>query len=398
MRRILFVATMVAAALSLYAAPRYVDAAKTTASSYLQNYVKGPRFNASSTDNMKLIKTAASTTDLTANAYYIFNTDDGYVIVAGDDRANDVLAYGDRPLDLNNIPDGLQYFLDIYQEEMDYLLANPTIEVTKDKVSFNASGTEYLLTALWDQSAPYYNLCPKSGNSRCLTGCPATSLAMIFYYWKWPQGEVGPVWAYTDMDGNSYDGLDATTFDWDNMLDSYSGSYTTTQGTAVATLMRYIGQEECMSYGTDGSGISSDSCEAIVRTCKFYGYDPSTVRLVKKTSDYYGSTTYYSDSEWAAMMQEEIANDRPIEFCAISSSGGHAFNVDGYNSSTNKYHINFGWSGDGNAWCSLNSFGYSGYSFNRYQQMVIGIQPSRKCLWSHHHRQAERCDTELLCW
>ena len=108
----------------------------------------------------------------------------------------------------------------------------------------------------------------------------------------------------------------------------------------------------------------------------FFGYNSSTTRFVKKTSAYSGGTTLYSDSQWAALIQEEMAAGRPIVFCAVSSNaGGHAFNVDGYNSSTNKYHVNFGWSGDGNAWCSLNSFGYSSYNFNVYQQMVIGIQP-----------------------
>jgi len=156
MKKIFLFTAGLLAAMSMSAAPVYVDAAKQTATNYMQSYVYGGMLRYSNALNdMKLIKTAASTTDLTANAYYIFNTSEGYVIVAGDDRANEVLAYGDRPLDINNIPDGLQYFLDIYQEEMDWLLDNPTVEVEKDAVSFNASGTEYLLTAIWDQSAPF---------------------------------------------------------------------------------------------------------------------------------------------------------------------------------------------------------------------------------------------------
>ena len=180
--------------------------------------------------------------------------------------------------------------------------------------------------------------------------------------------------------GTSYthSALPSTTFDWSNMIDSYSGNYTTAQGTAVATLMHYIGQAERMEYGTSsagGSGVSVDSVCNIRDAFILFGYDSSTTRFVKKTSAYSGGTTLYSDSEWAAMIQEEIMAGRPIVFCAVSNSGGHAFNVDGYNSSTNKYYCNFGWSGEDNAWCSLNSFGYSGSYFNSYQQMVIGIQP-----------------------
>ena len=163
------------------------------------------------------------------------------------------------------------------------------------------------------------------------------------------------------------------------MLDDYTGSYTTAQGTAVATLMHYVGQAERMGYGTSaagGSGVSVDSVCNIRDAFTFFGYDSSTTRFVKKTSAYSGGTTLYTDTQWAALIQEEMAAGRPIVFCAVSTNGGgHAFNVDGYNSSTNKYHVNFGWSGDGNAWCSLNAFGYSSYNFNVYQQMVIGIQP-----------------------
>ena len=210
---------------------------------------------------------------------------------------------------------------------------------------------------------------------------------MVFYFWKYPTGETGVVPGYkstisiSNYSSKSYthSALPSTTFDWANMLDSYTGSYTTAQGTAVATLMHYVGQAERMGYGTSsagGSGVSVDSVCNIRDAFTFFGYDASTTRFVKKTSAYSGGTTLYTDAQWAALIQEEMAAGRPIVFCAVSSNaGGHAFNVDGYNSSTNKYHINFGWSGDGNAWCSLNSFGYSSYNFNVYQQMVIGIKP-----------------------
>ena len=175
--------------------------------------------------------------------------------------------------------------------------------------------------------------------------------------------------------------LPPVTFDWDNMKDSYSGNYTTAQGTAVATLMRYIGQAEHMAYGTSaagGSGVDADSVSLIADAFKFFGYDEETVQVVKKTSAYSGGTTLYTDAEWAELIQTELAEDRPIVFCAIAGGmfgGGHAFNVDGYDATTNKYHINFGWSGSSNNYYALNAFNGSGSTFNQYQQMVIGVQP-----------------------
>ena len=335
-----------------------------------------------------LLKAEMGSSKLNQPVYYIYNTATTFIVVAGDDRAVDILMVGDRPLsDVNNLPGGMRDMLGQYKDQIMFLQEHPGLRPTsvEEPTTPMLNATTYgpLLTCNWDQEAPYYNQC-KFGSYQCLTGCPATSASMVFYFWKYPTGETGVVPGYkstisvSSYSSKSYthSALPSTTFDWANMLDSYTGSYTTAQGTAVATLMHYVGQAERMGYGVNGSGVSVDSVCNIRDAFLRFGYDSSTTRFVKKTSAYSGGTTLYSDSQWAALIQEEMAAGRPIVFCAVSSNaGGHAFNVDGYNSSTNKYHINFGWSGDGNAWCSLNSFGYSSYNFNVYQQMVIGIQP-----------------------
>jgi len=76
------------------------------------------------------------------------------------------------------------------------------------------------------------------------------------------------------------------------------------------------------------------------------------------------------------MIQAELEAGHPIVYCGLSNNGGHAFNVDGYTVSTNKYHVNWGWSGSGNGDFALNAFtDYEGDTYNQYQSMVIGIQP-----------------------
>lgn len=326
--------------------------------------------------------------------YYIFNSHNGYVIVSGDDRAEEILGYGDAPLDINAIPCNMKAWLATYKEQIEYLQAHEGLQVETPSMmapSLRTASVAPLLTALWDQESPYWNQCKINGY-QCLTGCPATSAAMIFHYWKYPDFETPEVPAYrchlsTGYYSSQYVNVDAlppVTFDWDNMLDEYSGNYTTEQANAVATLMRYIGQVERMEYGTSsagGSGVDADSVSLMAGAFTFFGYDEETVRVVKKTSSYSGGTTLYSDAEWAAMIQEELAEGRPILFCAIAGGffgGGHAFNVDGYDSTTNKYHINFGWSGDYNNYYALNAFNGGGSTFNQYQQMVIGIQPPIK--------------------
>lgn len=43
-----------------------------------------------------------------------------------------------------------------------------------------------LKTALWNQNAPYNNLCPKISGSSTPTGCVATALAIVMKYNRWP--------------------------------------------------------------------------------------------------------------------------------------------------------------------------------------------------------------------
>ena len=382
--------TLAVVAMSMSAAP--VD--QRMAQKKAQNYLVKSLFTnmAPGALNPTLKLAEASRVKGAGPVYYIFTTSNSYAVVAGDDRAEEILAYGDYCLDINNIPPGLQDMLNQYRDAIEFLQKNPGLKVDPvvspaNTPSLKATSVGPLLTCNWDQLEPYWDQCVING-TQCYTGCPATSAAMVFYYWKYPTDPTPVIPAYDCYLSTSYWGgsyvnvaaLPSITFDWDNMLADYTGNYSTAQANAVATLMRYIGQAEHMDYGNSnagGSGVDADSVSLIAGAFTLMGYDPESVRVVKKTSAYSGGQTLYTDAEWAEIIQTEMLAERPIVFCAVdgSGNGGHAFNVDGYNSSTNKYHINFGWSGDGNDWCSLNAFGYSYYNFDTYQQAVIGIQP-----------------------
>ena len=367
------------------AAPVDVTTAKEKAIQHLQKQMNEGNLKAIGDIDATLIKTEMGEKS-EAPVFYIFNTETCYIIVSADDRAEEILAVGDEPLlDIENIPDNMRAWLNGYAEQLDWLLCNPEAKVEKASDSHVPSKATYgpLLTCNWDQSAPYNNLCKFTYNGTtytCVTGCPATSASMVMYYWKWPVAEVGPLASYTstlDISSSSwssnevtytYPALEATTFDWANMKDTYR-SYTTAQGTAVATLMRYVGQAEQMMYGRNGSGILTTQSQRIVNMFKTFGYNSNTVRLVSKSN--------YNETAWASLLQTEMAESRPVVYLGVdNSAGGHAFNVDGYRSSDNTYHINFGWSGSGNSWCQMNAFSDGdGYTFNQGQQMVIGIEP-----------------------
>ena len=389
MKKLLFLLTVAVIAMSMSAAPVDQNVAQRKAQNFLMNGNYPGKLMSQGLVNPQLKKAEMSRVKGAGAVYYIFTTSNSYTVVAGDDRAEEILAYGDYQLDVNNIPAGLQDMLNQYRDAIEFLQKNPGLKVNpavspKNTPSLRDESVEPLLTCNWDQDAPYYNQCVINGY-QCVTGCPATSAAMVFYYWQYPTDPTPVIPAYECYLSTSYwsgsyvnvAALPSVTFDWDNMLDDYTGDYTTEQGNAVATLMRYVGQAEHMMYGVSSSGIDADSVSLIADAFLLMGYDPESVKVVKKTSAYDGGQILYTDAEWAEILQTEILAERPIVFCAVdgNGNGGHAFNVDGYNSNTNKYHINFGWSGDGNDWCALNAFGYGYYNFDTYQQAVIGIQP-----------------------
>lgn len=382
MKKLLLIVALLLAILPIQAADVNLSMARTAAHRFLYGQSSRHRFNTVHIAEVKLLHAEVNTSRADQPVYYIFNTAQGFVIVAGDDRAQQILAYGDRPLDMKRMPANMKFWLGTYKAQIEYLQAHPGLVVEQPTAnqSMRASSVGPLLTAEWDQDNPYYNHCPVYNGANCLTGCPATSLAMVFYYWKYPTDPTDEVEGYTNLTYSfEVPALPSITFDWDNMLDKYTGSFTTAQADAVAWLMRYVGQEERMDYTPSGSGAYS---EDILRTINFFGYDENAELVYKSRTDDNATDTavYYTDDEWSELLQNELNEGRPVVYCAYDYNtwfgwSGHAFNVDGYTAGTNTYHVNWGWSGDGNGDFALNAFTGGDMTYNVEQQMIIGIQP-----------------------
>lgn len=374
MRKTILLAMFLLAVWQTWAADIDASAAQAIAQRFIQQQAVTGRLMAHHPGTMRLVHAEKSAKAPTGPAaYYVFNTSDSYVIVAGDDRARNILAYGNEPLDMAHLPANMQYWLTLYKQQIDYLLAHPALQPSTQSPLLRTTTTVTpLLSANWSQSAPYWNECPVFGTDTCYTGCPSTSLSMVFHYWKYPKQQTPAVPSYMiPTYGTILPELAPTTFDWDNMLDNYvAGQYNAVQATAVAHLMRYIGQAEEMDYTISGSGAYGKD---ILRAVKFFEYDQNA-QLVFKTDDL--GYANYSDPQWSSMIETELMAGRPIVYCAYDNltGAGHAFNVDGVDSDGN-FHINWGWNGRGNGYFALNAFSYNDNTFGTGQQMVIGIQP-----------------------
>ena len=236
MKKILFLLAVVFTALQMSAADVSLMQAQAAANSFLTKQVKAGRLKSSAVSNLQLAKAEKSVAKPTAVDYYIFNSAKSYVVVAGDDLAPQILMYGEEgALDLNNIPPAMQWLLNKYKYQIDGLKAGTLAPAKLPK--FATTPVAPLVTANWDQSEPYNNQCPTSGSYHAVTGCPATSLAMCYYKWKWPE-TYPAVAALSNTGGLSAAALPERQADWANIIDEYTGpsnySYTTAQANAVA--------------------------------------------------------------------------------------------------------------------------------------------------------------------
>ena len=376
---LLLVALMMAT-MQAMAADVDLAAAQSTAQQFLMGHSSKRGFNAT-TPNVKSVHQELNSSNASKTAYYVINTDMGFVVVAGDDRAQEILAYGDGNIDMNTLPENMRFWLGKYKSQVEYLQAHPGMVVEKTAARTNLGvSIEPMLEARWDQGYPYYNQCPMDGDRRGLTGCACTSLAMIFYKWQYPTLATPSVPGYTTRTrGFVLPALPPITFDWANMLPVYNFSATDVQRNAVAWLMRYIGQAEEMDYTNEGSEAWEDD---ILRACHLFGYVGAHVEYKATLNfDTNGEDMIINNDDWSEMIQEELAAGRPVVYCAYSYSSaynqfyGHAFNVDGYDASTDTYSINWGWSGTGNGYFALRAFNNQGYSYSLGELMVMGIEP-----------------------
>lgn len=315
-----------------------------------------------------------------APALYIFNKgeDKGYMVLPADDKVSPVVGYSDSgSFDSADIPPQMQWWLEQYASQIEYLAGKETSSMAEAMMKATRSqreAIEPLCKTKWDQVAPYNNKCPLLGANRTYTGCVATSMAQVMYYFQYP--EVGK--GYISYDSESLGKRITHNFanqkyKWDDMLETYkAGCYTDEQADAVATLMLSAGSAVKMDYAEDSSGtLAMNISNGLV---KYFDYDPNINYVIRAC---------YSASEWEKMMYENLRDVGPILYGGGSMiGGGHSFVCDGYDGD-GYFHFNWGWSGISDGYFlldvlspeSLGAGGGGGGGYNFTQDAVLGIRP-----------------------
>ena len=322
--------------------------------------------------------------EIQVKGLYVFNVENnnGFVIVSNDDNAIPILGFSDSgSFDPNHIPNNMLAWLQGYADQINWLKNHPNTKGASSKAQrrspIEKTTIAPLITSTWNQDAPYNNLCPiYSGNNRSATGCVATAMAQVMNYHKWPSAttQIIPGYSTESYHLNLTYINAASAIDWDNIIDSYSGNYTTAQATAVATLMKYCGYSVLMDYGPESGSDTPYVADAL----KNYFDYKETTKFVSRTA--------YSTANWTDLIYYELANNRPVVYGGMSSGGGHEFVCDGYKyEQGDLFHINWGWGGQSDGYFVLSALdpdeqGIGGSSstdgFNWGQDAVIGVQPS----------------------
>ena len=358
------------------------------------------------------------------DAFYIFIPSEGkgFVIVAADNRVRPVLAYSFHNNAMRNtVCPGMSWWLDGWQQQIDELrLENEGAKneewqrlLSGEDIPRSLTVVDPLLTTQWDQDEPYNDSCPNGielGHpTKALTGCVATAMAQVMKYWNYPERGTGSHTYYSsDIIGISNHGygepsanFGATVYDWDNMPDSLTSASPSVQKAAVATLMYHCGVACDMHYGSEHYGSGSKILNipylrlgnALNGMIKYFGYSSSATGILRNK---------YDDSTWAALVRGELDASRPIIYGGFDPFyDGHCFVCDGYDDE-NRYHFNWGWSGECDGFFTLNHLKPNVYyNFSNDQQMLVGIKPHTDddslCI-IHQFPYTEDFETAPTCW
>jgi len=351
---------------------------------------------------------SAQLTDLSKAAgfanLYIFNGEEGFVVMAADDCVQPILGYSlTGRFVAENMPTNVSGWLQGYNDEIQYAIDSKmkaTAETAKlwkeltegnSKVAKAAVVVAPLIQTKWNQNKYYNSLCPAVSDGpdgHAYVGCVATAMAQVMKFHEYPSkgnGSHSYTWQEQTLGAN----FGTTTYDWANMNDYYEYYYddngaihrlsdpSSAEIQAIATLMYHCGVSVNMNYGGSSTGGSAAATAYVANALKNYFNYSSTAQYKQKS--------LFTDADWIAMVKAELDAYRPLEYAGQDPNGssGHAFVCDGYDD-RDYFHFNWGWSGNYDGYFSLNNLntgannqsGQGNGVYTRDQSAVFGIQPN----------------------
>lgn len=273
---------------------------------------------------------------------YVFSSEEQseFAIVVADKSEPIVVGYStNQAFDKDNIIPPVKAFMDAYAK-----MAKEGNAISKVAAAEKASIWPLVKTK-WSQSMPYNQDCP----DRSVVGCSPLAMGQIMKYYEYPIHGIG-----------EHGGINFAeqTYDFKYML---CGHMPGPGAREVAKLLYHAGVAADTEYsGPDGSG--TDPLKIVSAMKQYFGFSESAEMKMRSG---------ISDSDWDAMVYNELAKKHPLIYGGYSSSyeDGHDFIVDGYNDGF--YHVNWGWGGKQDGYFLLSAL----QDYNYAQMASFGLAP-----------------------
>ncbi|MHC1707154.1 MAG: C10 family peptidase [Bacteroidales bacterium] len=303
----------------------------------------------------------------------------GFVIVSAEDEVVPVLGYSfEGEYSGENKPCNFSAWMEQHASAIEWIKKTDykgsavvhsewerllTTEENTLKKFNDQKSVEPLIISNWDQGKFYNTLCPADAagpDGHALTGCVATAMGQIMYYYRWPEHGTGSYTYQHPTYGTLSADFSAATYDWGNMqnqLQSYNEG--------VAELLFHSGVSVDMNYGPQGSGMWNHHAALALGT--YFNYLPGTQYVWRDTTDL----------DWDSLIISHLDRGQILYYAGWSDYqyiSGHAFVCDGYQD-TSYCHFNWGWSGSYNGYFYLNALNPGGSNFNLVQELIINIYP-----------------------
>ncbi len=324
--------------------------------------------------------------------YYAFNANgnNGFVIVAGDDRVKPILAYSTTgSFDPNNVSDGFEFTLNTFCREIQYIRDN-NLEATDDikaewesvaATGFIKQGRSNravvgpICETIWNQNWPYNSQCPEDeegSGGRVYAGCVATAMGQVMKFYNWPPVGTGSYTYYPEGYEQQTANFGETEYHFELMPNALDSLSTEEDYFYIAQFLHHCGISVDMQYSGSGSGAYSDDVPNALRNYFRFNCDDHI------TNDNWWPGGGYSNEEWIQMLKQGGLDENiPLYYSGQDDNwqGGHAFVCDGYDEN-DYFHFNWGWSGKDDAWCPIGAVNTTKYAFNTLSGFTGHIIPN----------------------
>jgi hypothetical protein len=103
-------------------------------------------------------------------------------------------------------------------------------------------------------------------------------------------------------------------------------------------------------------------------------------RVAPTLKDYFGMgdarrLQNMSNAALKAAIIEELKLAHPVIMCGSGNGECHCFVCDGYRSSDDMFHFNWGFDGDGDGWFKLTALNPNTYDFSNSKNAIVGLTP-----------------------